>query len=80
MQIEKFRHVGSSTKGEATNEETNPRKPYGVTGRCQICPCKKDRKSKTRCVKCQSFICKEHTVPLCILCSVPQDDNEELED
>lgn len=36
---------------------------------CYLCPSKKNRKSRTRCEKCNNFICKSsHTVNICVEC------------
>ncbi|XP_019891791.2 uncharacterized protein LOC109612283 [Musca domestica] len=45
--------------------------------RCQVCGNAKDRKTKTTCCKCEIFICKSHTNPLCTYCYGPalQDTN-----
>ena len=36
--------------------------------RCHICPRQEDRKSKTVCVGCQKFVCREHFHVLCHNC------------
>ncbi|PSN50681.1 hypothetical protein C0J52_26779 [Blattella germanica] len=37
-------------------------KGTGSVGRCKLCPRNKDRKCKTKCGKCYSFVCSEHAV------------------
>lgn len=36
--------------------------------RCSVCPPKKDRKTKTRCAKCENHLCLEHATTLCPMC------------
>ncbi|KAG8332701.1 hypothetical protein J6590_015517 [Homalodisca vitripennis] len=47
------------------------------TGRCFKCDWHKNRPSKTRCAKCQFFICKEHAAPAqCIDCVQGEEEME----
>lgn len=45
--------------------------PYKNRRRCRICvkTTKRDRRTKQFCLKCGQFICKEHTVNFCTMCS-----------
>ena len=53
------------TNREALQPSTScPRKK----GRCQVCPAKNDRKTKTVCLQCQKFLCREHSLILCATC------------
>lgn len=45
----------------------------GVRGRCSICPYRKDRKTKTQCQYCQTYICREHTKFVCDNCNQRQE-------
>ncbi|KAG8251193.1 hypothetical protein J6590_084879 [Homalodisca vitripennis] len=46
-------------------------------GRCFKCDWRKNRPSKTRCAKCQFFICKEHAAPAqCIDCVQGEEEME----
>lgn len=46
-----------------------PTESSATRGRCAICPPRKDRKTKTQCQNCKSFICRDHTAFLCINCN-----------
>ena len=48
---------------------TQPRVGQHTQGRCTHCPREKDRKSKTVCARCGSFVCREHHVVLCPNCA-----------
>lgn len=52
---------------ESTNTQALPG-PSNVRGRCSICPTKKDRKTKTQCQFCCTYICRDHTTFICINC------------
>uniref|UniRef100_A0A1B6KGD1 PiggyBac transposable element-derived protein domain-containing protein n=1 Tax=Graphocephala atropunctata TaxID=36148 RepID=A0A1B6KGD1_9HEMI len=45
-------------------------------GRCDFCPSKKNRKTKTRCSSCNKRICKEHTTVKCKDCSKENEESE----
>jgi len=36
--------------------------------RCCICPSTKDRKTRTLCVRCQGYVCGEHSIVYCTSC------------
>lgn len=38
------------------------------SGRCSFCPRSKDRKSRTQCAMCKTFICNEHQTKICQNC------------
>lgn len=38
-------------------------------GRCSFCSSKKNRKTKTTCTQCGTFVCREHTVFSCVSCA-----------
>uniref|UniRef100_A0A1B6CK00 PiggyBac transposable element-derived protein 4 C-terminal zinc-ribbon domain-containing protein n=1 Tax=Clastoptera arizonana TaxID=38151 RepID=A0A1B6CK00_9HEMI len=51
-----------------------------TSGRCRVCDWKKNRLSKTRCVACRQFICREHTAPvMCVNCTNNKDEVMDLE-
>ncbi|KAJ8968945.1 hypothetical protein NQ314_002037 [Rhamnusium bicolor] len=41
---------------------------HSVQGRCHFCSWKRNRKTKTQCVQCQKYICREHTTQFCPAC------------
>lgn len=41
----------------------------GSKGRCHLCPRFKDRKTKTKCCKCNKFMCNEHITKVCDSCA-----------
>lgn len=45
--------------------------PYKNRRRCRICvkTTKRDRRTRQFCVKCGTFICKEHAVNICTMCA-----------
>lgn len=51
-----------------TSEDPAGASQYSVPGRCHFCSSRKNRKTKTQCVQCQKYICREHTSPLCPEC------------
>ncbi|CAG4953459.1 unnamed protein product [Parnassius apollo] len=48
---------------EKTRPSSAPLPSDSKSGRCSFCPRSKDRKSRTRCEKCKSFICLEKNLP-----------------
>lgn len=40
----------------------------GATGRCEVCPRNKDRKTAKSCGKCQKWICVDHVNMVCDEC------------
>lgn len=50
-------------------ERRQPTEHVEGPGRCGLCGWRKHRKTKSKCQKCNSFICKEHTVSYCVTCS-----------
>lgn len=45
-------------------------------GRCAYCDRKKNRPTRFTCVKCEKFICLEHSLNVCRECSVLDNDSE----
>lgn len=44
--------------------------PVDVSSKiCAVCPRKRDRKGRHRCVKCNRDICAEHSLSICQLCN-----------
>lgn len=39
-----------------------------IRGRCHLCERKKDQKQRTKCTSCSHYICKEHSIFLCLNC------------
>lgn len=56
------KQLGKKVTRRIVNQEP-PRK-----ARCRICPRHKDRKTKTRCEKCEIHICMDHTKHVCESC------------
>ena len=48
----------------ADNNARNKRKQ----GRCMLCDRSKDKKARTACSKCGSFVCTDHMIALCTHC------------
>lgn len=40
----------------------------GPAGFCNICPRKKNRRSKKKCISCEVTVCNEHVVFMCQKC------------
>lgn len=59
--------------GESSEEP--PAKIPNSRKRCQVCPAKKDRKTKHTCQACHKFICPEHIVSFCSDCIYNEDSN-----
>lgn len=46
-----------------------------TSGRCYSCNWRKNRLSKTRCISCKNFICREHSAPvMCVNCAVSEEE------
>lgn len=57
--------------GEPSEEP--PAKLPNARKRCQVCPAKKDRKTKHTCQACLKFICPEHIISFCSDCIYTKD-------
>lgn len=55
-------------KEEITDRSQLTGPSSAVRGRCSLCPTKKDRKTKTWCHLCKTFICRDHTIFVCKNC------------
>ncbi|XP_021114632.1 piggyBac transposable element-derived protein 4-like [Heterocephalus glaber] len=58
---------------EQTDEQTGetsqePPNQTARPARCQVCPTKKDRKTKRTCYHCKRYLCMEHAVRMCEDC------------
>lgn len=58
--------------------ERRPAPAEDVTsGRCHSCTWRQNRLSKTRCVSCRQFICREHSAPvMCVNCANGEEEME----
>ncbi|XP_053964402.1 piggyBac transposable element-derived protein 4-like [Anastrepha ludens] len=64
---------------EPSHSQRPPNKVPKPIRRCQICPTKKDRKTKHTCYKCNRYLCMEHAVFTCQDCAQTEDDYENSE-
>jgi len=62
------KHLKISLKN-LTGQQQEQSERQDCPGRCVYCSTKKNRKTNTRCIHCNSPICREHTVPACPECS-----------
>lgn len=63
-------HLKTSIKRIAgVEDEPKKKKEKRVSGRCEVCPTRKDRKTHSSCCKCNKLICREHSVVCCEECA-----------
>lgn len=53
---------------EQTGETSGEPHQTARLARCQVCPTKKDRKTKHKCCLCKRYLCMEHAVRMCEDC------------
>lgn len=63
------------TKQKNSNPENMSRKRKSDQGRCVKCPRKKDKKSRKSCMKCDEFVCKDHSVSAVVCTSCDPSSN-----
>ena len=70
-------HATTSQAIQAFGVETQPQatgrkipNEDNKKGRCHVCTCKRDRKSRQKCSKCNLFVCNDHaeTTVICSNC------------
>ncbi|KAL4153044.1 hypothetical protein QTP88_000877 [Uroleucon formosanum] len=62
------KHLKISLKN-LTGQQQEQSERQDCPGRCVYCSTKKNRRTNTHCIHCNSPICQEHTVPACPECS-----------
>ena len=66
--IQAIQAFGVETQPQATGRKI-PNED-NKKGRCHVCTCKRDRKSRQKCCKCNLFVCNDHaeTTVICSDC------------
>lgn len=63
-----MKHIGIVPQQKSGSGSQGSAHPSASQGRCKLCPREKDRKSRSFCSQCGSFVCAEHQVVKCVAC------------